>query len=168
MRRRQRKQAIAVILASIWLGLAACDTGAIGVESCRDIEYARCSAAAHCPSMFALKSQAACRRFYRDHCLHGLPLSQDPGAGQVVPCVNAIKAIGDCADKQTEAVLVGDCKDPDIPGYDSEITACELLRSPENITQCSFLNPATATGGAGGATSTGGTTSTGGESATGG
>ena len=154
--------------AGCWLGLAACDTGAVGVESCRDIEYARCSAAAHCPTTFAIKSVDACKRFYRDHCLHGLPLASDPGPSNVNPCVNAINALGDCAARNPENTPVSQCSGLN---YSSTQTVCEVIGAPETIAECSFLG-ATSTADAGvstgGATSTGGSVSVGGATGSGG
>ena len=188
MRNFKPQEVIVAISASLWLGLSACDTGAVGVESCREIEYARCSAAVHCPSMFTIPSQAECRRYYRDHCLHGLPLAQDPGAAVVTPCVNAIEAIGECAGaskftKETPPKIppVSACADVNLfdpsssTSYYGTLRAsttpvCDLIRAPDTIPECSFLNSANSTGGtsAGGASSTGGAGATGGLVATGG
>ena len=39
-----------------WVFVLGCDSGAVGVETCRDIEYARCDAAVNCPNTFGVKS----------------------------------------------------------------------------------------------------------------
>jgi hypothetical protein len=147
--------------AGCWLGLVACDTGAVGVESCQNIEYARCSAAAHCPAMFAIKSVDACKRFYRDHCLHGLPLASDPGPSKVNPCISAINALGDCAARNGQDSPGDTCNQE----YSSTVSVCVVIGAPETIPECSFLG-ATATADAG--VSTGGATSTGGSASIGG
>jgi len=170
MRRFGYNQVIAAFSASLWLGVSACETGAVGVDSCRDIESARCNAAVHCPSMFKITDPTGCRLYYRDHCLHGLPLSQDPGAGLVNRCVSAINAIGDCAARNSEQTPASECGVLYKTSSTSEV--CELIRAPETIVECSFLNPSTATdagvAATGGAASTGGATSTGGAETTGG
>ncbi len=148
------------VSASCWLTLAGCDTGAVGVESCRNIEYARCSAAAHCTS-FGLKSEDSCKRFYRDHCLHGLPLSTDPGANAVNGCVRAINELGSCAAKSQDT-LASDC------GQNSSLEVCELLAIPEAIRECSFLGSSDAGASTGGAAATGGATGSGGTTDVGG
>jgi hypothetical protein len=152
----ERRKFVAVL--SAWLGLLACDTSAVGVESCRQIEDARCSAASHCPGTFNITSPAACRRFYRDHCLHGLAIAQDPGAGVVNPCVNKIKLLGWCAeDHGQDKALIQDCRDGcslddvdpcgqgDFPKISRTANVCGLIRAPENIPECAFLNPTATT-----------------------
>ncbi len=139
------------------VGLAACDTQAVGVEACRDIEYARCSAASHCPTTFKVTSPAACRRFYRDHCLHGLAIPTDPGPATVNPCVTAIKEIGACTSREGESATLQirpecvanpESDDPccavhNLGVYSEAKTACALLGDLENINECTFLNPVT-------------------------
>lgn len=167
MRRfRSLKCEVAVAIGS-GFGLPACDTGAVGVDSCRNIEYARCEAAAQCPDMFALKSVDACKRFYRDHCLHGLPLGSDPGPGIVNPCVTAINALGSCA-SQNEGTLGAQCDQRYKQPYTGTDTVCELIQNPQDIPACSFLvssSSADASVSAGGAAGTGGAAGSGGASA---
>ena len=69
-----------------------CGTDAKGVEDCRDIERARCDAAVACGKVSDL---AECRRFYRDHCLHGLGVTP-PARGRVDECVATIKQAAAC------------------------------------------------------------------------
>jgi hypothetical protein len=136
------------------IGVAACDTQAVGVDSCREIEYARCGAASHCPTTFKVTSPAACRRFYRDHCLHGLAIPTDPGPATVNPCVSDIKAIGACTAREGESASLlfrpgctadGDpcCPMHEIGKYSKATSACTLLGDLENIRGCIFLNPVT-------------------------
>lgn len=120
--------------------VSACDTAAVGVEACRQVEYARCSAASHCPSTFHITSPAACRRFYRDHCLHGLAVSTDPGSPAVNLCTRQINLLGACAAPDSESAQLSSCKD--VHSLDSKVsTVCALLQEPENIKGCEFLNP---------------------------
>jgi len=125
------------------IGLVACATDAVGVDSCRKIEYARCDAASHCPTTFGSKiNPSACRLFYRDHCLHGLSYD-DPGAVQVGDCVRDIVALGACAaDSQAdpENATPSSC-DLEIQSLDSQITtACGLIAQPQSIPSCAFLD----------------------------
>jgi hypothetical protein len=90
-----------VPIATMWVG--ACGTDAVGIETCRQIEEARCRRAPDCPDIDLSKpphrgSPAtdvdACIRFYRDACLHGLAVA-DPGAVTTKACIDAIGA-GSC------------------------------------------------------------------------
>jgi hypothetical protein len=137
-----RLQGLAVFVNfRLWacLGLVACATDAVGVDTCRKIEYARCDAASHCPGTFGAIDPGACRRFYRDHCLHGLPAA-DPGA-KVNSCVGDIDSLGACAAQAQDSTPLTSC-DPSIVSLDPAIlTACALLSQPEKIKSCSFLSP---------------------------
>jgi hypothetical protein len=84
---------------------AGCGTDAQGVQTCKDIEEARCNAAASCPSVQITppyyttgSSVDACLRYYDIACLHGLAVS-DPGPSTalVTGCIKAISAKGACA-----------------------------------------------------------------------
>src|SRR5450432_238662 len=72
---------------------AGCGTDAKGVDDCRDIEEARCSADKNCG---VIMNVTECQNFYRDQCLHGLPVSP-PGAAAIKACVATIHAAGVCA-----------------------------------------------------------------------
>lgn len=84
-----------------------CGTDAYGVGECKQIEEARCRAAAKCPEIplgdvyHASGSDVdACIRFYDVACLHGLEVPY-PGAPAVAACVQAIQGLdggsGSCA-----------------------------------------------------------------------
>src|SRR5262245_34968096 len=81
--------------------LSACGTDAVGVETCRQVEEARCRRAPSCPAIDLSNPKHrdpdvdACIRFYRDACLHGLATNSDPGAPQTKACIDAINR-GDC------------------------------------------------------------------------
>lgn len=85
---------------------AACGSDAVAIEPCRRIEEVRCERAAACgidlgrvpheKERSPENDIAACKRFYRDACLHGLTSQVDPGAPAVDACVNALKT-GTCA-----------------------------------------------------------------------
>jgi hypothetical protein len=126
-----------------------CGTSAQGVDDCRDIEQARCVAAAACGTVSDVKD---CQIFYRDHCLHGLPTAPPPSA-DVDSCVNTIKALGTCVEVGGKSVELGAC-DPPIAA-DNATLACEVVQYPERAYACSFLagtpvTPPSGTGGQGG------------------
>jgi len=126
---------------------AGCGTDAKGVDDCRDIEEARCSAAKTCG---VVSDVAACQRFYRDQCLHGLSVSS-PGAVIVKACVATISAAGMCA-MQGVDTLLSDCADPTLStSAPTAQTACEIVTNPEKANPCAFLMPGAAAGGGGGA-----------------
>ena len=93
--------ALALGAGALLLGgaVAACGTDAEGVESCRTLESARCDRAPGCglsldkPAHERAPDEdvAACKRFYRDACLHGLVSQTDPGAIEVEACRVAIQ-----------------------------------------------------------------------------
>jgi hypothetical protein len=123
-----------------WLALApgvaaaivvACGTSANDVPACKQIETARCQAAASCPSVFDLSSPtpdgngvSACIRFYDDQCLHGLVTTAVPLTTAVNGCVAAITKAGQ------EAAASVDAAAP-----------CDLVANPQNYPACTFLNP---------------------------
>jgi hypothetical protein len=133
-----------------------CGTKAIGVDDCRAIEEARCRAAEPCG---LVDDVAACERFYRDHCLHGL-MTEPSGGESVDACVKAIEAAGRCATGNPESLL-SECGDEPVPAPGPGLSsACDVVQFPERSAECSFLTnepPETgtggqpATGGAGGA-----------------
>jgi hypothetical protein len=101
-----RKWAGSVLLALVAAGLAwlgACGTDAVGVETCRQIETARCQQAVNCPKIDLGNPKHrdpdvdACIRFYREACLHGLSAPSDPGPNspQTKACIAAINT-GNC------------------------------------------------------------------------
>ena len=113
---------IAALALTAVVAAVACGTEPVGVETCRKIEFARCEYAQACdikldqPVSRATtdsKRVGECKRFYEDACLHGLVISQDPGAQVAQACVDAINTT---------------------PG-------CDIVRSPESHPACSFLVP---------------------------
>ncbi|HEY2510305.1 MAG TPA: hypothetical protein VGI39_05600 [Polyangiaceae bacterium] len=110
---------------------AACGTSAVDVQACKDIEDARCVAAAGAPICGIDLSTpphndkndaTACIRFYETQCLHGLGTSVAPGASAVSACVAAIKAGGDTAHGGSDA-------------------GCGIVQAPELHQECAFLIP---------------------------
>jgi len=111
-----------------------CGTAAIGVDDCRDIESARCEAAKSCGTISDVSS---CQRYYRDHCLHGLPGKLEAG-DSVSACVEVIQAAGRCADGDP-TINLSNC-DPRVTNRRSGLTlACDVVAHPERVPECSFL-----------------------------
>ena len=104
------------------------------MDDCREIEQARCTAGAACGIVADVDE---CRRFYRDHCLHGLP-AVPPQRAEVAQCVAAIQAVGECAKTGGgRAAELTDCA-VQVPAKDSTL-ACEVVQYPERAYACSFL-----------------------------
>ncbi len=142
---------------------AGCDTGAVGVDECREIETARCEAADACGLIDDLE---ACKRFYRDHCLHGFPGDDAPSQVKVDRCVGTLKAVETCRRSGTKQLA--DCKKP--PTSTTTVAnVCDIVREPELADECAFLIPGAAgaggsggDGGGGGSAGAAGSTSSGG------
>ena len=117
---------------------SSCGTSAVGVDSCRDIEQARCRASASCLNADGVRlidDVPACERYYRDHCLHGLAV-KPPASASVSACVQVIEAAGECA-ASDPAVTLDDCPITDRrPGLNR---ACDVVIHPERATECAFL-----------------------------
>jgi hypothetical protein len=99
---------------------------------CKSIETARCEVAPSCPGHFNLQNPTpsgdpveACIRYYDVECLHGLTTSVEPSNAEVSACVSEIHRLGDAANAK---------------GVDAAVP-CGLLATPQDIPQCSFLNP---------------------------
>lgn len=95
-----------------------CGTEAVGIETCRKIEEARCQRAESCqisldhPVRRDDLPRESCIRYYNDACLHGLS-GADPGSVQAQACVDAIAG-----------------------------GTCDVVKAPELSPACSFLIPA--------------------------
>lgn len=124
-----------------------CGTNAVGIEDCRAIEQARCAAAAGCPAPVRIDDVDACQRYYRDHCLHGLPLDEAPARSVVDGCVDAIEAAGACASRDP-TLTIDACDEPALalaPTVGSSPLVCDLIDQPEQLAACAFLEPKTKT-----------------------
>jgi hypothetical protein len=113
-----------------------CGTDAVGIEDCRQIEQARCELGAACG---VVTDVDACKRFFRDHCLHGMALEDSPGTTQVKACTQAIRAGTACAQTQGPEALTAACQEVQAPALDK---VCEVVGKPEESTPCRFLVPA--------------------------
>jgi hypothetical protein len=111
-----------------------CGTDAVGVGDCRELENARCAAGPAC----GFPDIAACQRYERDHCLHGVPL-ESISAGQIDACVLDIQRAGQCAVNEGRLTPANICSPPVALAVAG--TACDVIRSPERALSCSFLAP---------------------------
>lgn len=134
---------LSAICAFTLLAASGCGTEAQGVDACRDIEQARCSAAKSCG---LIEDVDACKRFYRDQCLHGLSV-KSPGSLQVGDCVATIRAAGLCA-AQDQGSKLSEC-DPPLGSAAADEPVCHLIDAPETASACSFLAPGEDQGSAG-------------------
>lgn len=130
----------ACLLTAVAPSLGACDTDAVGVEDCRDIERARCEAALHCDlGIDTAKDVEACKRFVRDNCLHGFAVDESASSTDLRGCVETIQAAGACAEQNAPDVPVRQCEGLDTVG--SRHTACAVVETPEISRACEFLVP---------------------------
>jgi hypothetical protein len=99
------------------LCIAACGTEAAGVDACRQVEEARCDRMVDCQIPYSRPHHGgdveACKRFYRDACLHGLVNGTPPGDLLLAACVEKIRTTTDC----------------------------EIVKVPEKASECSWLIP---------------------------
>ncbi len=112
---------------SFWCSSAAgCGTDAVGVDECRDIEEARCEAAQFCD---IVDDVDACKRFYRDQCLHGLANGEQPGAPDVKKLRGEpSRTPVECAKNGVENLA--DC-DPKPSGKTALTKVCDVVLTPE-------------------------------------
>jgi hypothetical protein len=118
----------------VLVALLGCGTEAVGVGECRALERARCTAGAAC----GFRDVAACERYQRDHCLHGVAL-EDVAVAEIDACVLDVERAGRCAASQGPTTPANTCAEPVI--LVSAGSACEVVRSPERAASCAFLAP---------------------------
>jgi hypothetical protein len=118
--------------------LLSCGTDAVGIETCRDIEVARCDAALSCG---LIDDAATCKRFARDHCLHGVAV-ETPSATQVNSCISTIESLGRCAKRNGRNSSIAECEaDGSRELGNRPEDVCELVLEPELARDCRFLTP---------------------------
>lgn len=132
-----RSLSATLLSAAISFGLvsAGCGTTAIGIDECRDIEQARCRAAKSCG---LIDDADACERYYRGHCLHGLPAKLQSG-DSVASCIEVIEAAGRCAEPDP-TVELADCSEPVATSKQGFTKACDVVVHPERTPECVFLS----------------------------
>lgn len=125
--------------------LANCGTDAIGVDACRQIEAARCSALLSCPAAaggFTSAAQVdACTLFYRDQCLHGIESTRVPEEAETTACVAAVQATAACA-KAGAATMEGCAAAPLVSTADPKTIApcAAILGQVHLLNACAFVS----------------------------
>jgi hypothetical protein len=120
------------------LGPTSCGSDAVGVDSCRAIETARCEAAAACG--FTEPQVQSCTLFYRDECLHGVENADagEPASTSTDACVAAINAAAACA-KAGAKTISGCAGAALVTGADATLTPCVIVHDKvELLAACSF------------------------------
>jgi hypothetical protein len=117
----------------VWLA-GSCGTDAVGIAECREIEQARCAAAASC----GFPDVDECERFYRDHCLHGVAL-EELNQVDVDSCVEEIERAGRCATEAPGSTPAA-CPEP-ILTESEVVNVCAVVLQPELASACAFLSP---------------------------
>lgn len=129
-----------------------CVSAAVAITECREIEYARCEASVPCG---VIDDVEACKRFYRDQCLHGIAGPEVPTTQEQDACVAAITDAGTCAEADPEWSVEG-CAPEGAGGLGGEAsvdgseTVCEFLAAPWDFPVCDFLNEPPSEGGSSG------------------
>lgn len=121
---------LAVALLTGWVLVGpGCGVEPVAADGCRQIEEARCEAAPRCPNL-KVSDVDACKRFYRDQCLHGLARPDDPGGPSIERCVQAIRVASTCSAANNACVATSA---PAVP--------CDVIEHPELAVDCAFLIP---------------------------
>ncbi|WP_437339027.1 hypothetical protein [Sorangium sp. So ce394] len=153
--------AVLLGLGAVTLATQSCGTAAVGIDACRQIETARCEAAAACPawvgSADADERVDACVEFVWDQCLHGIENAgtedhpaPEPTGSQIKACVDAIGATRKCA--ADNVASMAECSAaPPADGADGALSPCDVItRRAHALKACAFVvDPTGAGGGAG-------------------
>lgn len=146
---RLRKRARQFVLAALPFGLVGflgCNTGAIGIAECRQLETARCDASFACGEVTDV---AGCKRYVRDHCLHGIAGPSVPRADQQRDCLALITESGKCAEDDV-AMKASACSGYEeaeievtpISGARAAKNVCDIVARPWDFTVCNYVNEA--------------------------
>lgn len=108
--------------------LFGCSTDAVGVNECRDVEYARCEASVAC-GVISADEVDDCKRFYRDHCLHGMKGDEVPTADEHKDCIELIEEAGETA---AASLGMGGAGEPDE-------ASCKVIAAPWKSDECAYL-----------------------------
>jgi len=139
-------------LSAVALCVAHCGNDAVAVEGCRTIENKRCEAAMGCIDSIADDDDVtACQLFYRDQCLFGMAVTEDPGEPAIEACVAALDKAALC-----KGAPLGECAEPPAVTASGHLerTGCYVILNPELLADCAFLLPSEeGSGGSGGSSS---------------
>ncbi|WP_272829026.1 hypothetical protein [Sorangium sp. Soce836] len=140
------------------LATQSCGTDAVGIDACRQIETARCEAAAACPawvgSADADARVDACVEFSWDQCLHGIENAgtkehpaPEPTESQIKACVDAIGATRECAADNVASMAECSAAQP-AEGADRALSPCEvIIGRAHELAACAFVAKSTGAGG---------------------
>ncbi|WP_438001959.1 hypothetical protein WMF26_22100 [Sorangium sp. So ce185] len=153
--------AVLLGLGAVTLATQSCGTAAVGIDACRQIETARCEAAAACPawvgSADADERVDACVEFVWDQCLHGIENAgtedhpaPEPTGSQIKACVDAIGATRKCA--ADNVASMAECSAaPPAHGADGALSPCEVItKRAHALKACAFVVDPTGAGDGGG------------------
>jgi hypothetical protein len=129
----------ALVPVAALLSAVACDTDAKGINDCREMEYARCTASRSCD--FGIDSderEADCKRFSRDNCLHGLSTGVEPKRGEVEACLNVIQRAGECARDESGDQPALECEGIGLTQRE-DVSVCEVVEDPTLAFRCAWL-----------------------------
>lgn len=137
-----RKQVACLLLGAGVASAVGCSNRAVAIAECRELEAARCEAGAACGT---IEDVEGCKRFYRDHCLHGIAGAEPPTSQEQHACVSAIEQAGACAEDDPEQRLAS-CGDAGLGGAGGastpgSATVCDFVAAPWKWPVCDYLNP---------------------------
>ncbi|WP_437840906.1 hypothetical protein [Sorangium sp. So ce1153] len=142
-------------LGTVILATQSCGNDAVGVDACRQIERARCEAAAVCPEWVSTATTddpvKTCIEFYWDQCLHGVErdhtsagtgnaqIAPEPTDAEVQACVAAVGAARDCA--SAKVASMAECPAaPLAESKDDSISPCVVITQKAHLLEaCAFV-----------------------------
>src|SRR5690606_24451037 len=113
---------------SLVFALVGCSTKAVGINECRDVESARCEASVPC-GVIDESEVEECKRFYDDHCLHGITGKETPSADEHRACLELIEDAGQAA---AAALGMGGA-------FEADDASCEIVSAPWKQPECAYL-----------------------------
>lgn len=127
------------LLPLLLVSVVGCDTGALRIEDCRTLEYARCDAAQRCGQ---IPDAQECRHYYRDHCLHGVALGTVITDSDVEACRTTLENAGLCAEEEGKDTPTMECSE-EVSEETVPATAsvCDVVEFPLLAKECQFLAP---------------------------
>lgn len=114
-------------LLAIFFAGTGCNTKAVAIDQCREIEHVRCEASVGCGTIKSSEVEE-CKRIYNDQCLHGIAGPESPTSKQQDDCVSLIRDAGEQAALSEK-------------GKASYEKACDIVGAPWENSACEFLNP---------------------------
>lgn len=124
---------------------AGCGTDAVGIEACKAIEQARCEVAPVCESSadrLGVPEDRVenCILHYRDACRVGVENTEatEIDQAQIDACVAAVQALGAC--QEAGGLAAGSCAGVElVDDADPLSSPCAVLKTPEKLRSCAFI-----------------------------